>query len=108
MKKVLFIIASFMFVGAATVNAQEVAGTTKETPALAEKKVTAVNQEKTKITKDELPQSVQTTLAGDDFKGWSLINAYVIKAKNHYEVELKNGAELKTFKFDAEGKVIVE
>lgn len=108
MKKVLFIVASFMFVGGISANAQEVSSTTKETVAVAEKKVTAVNQEKTKITKDELPQAVQTTLAGDDFKGWSLINAYVIKAKNHYEVELMNGAELKTFKFDAEGKVIVE
>lgn len=107
MKKVVFFIASFMLVAVVSVSAQEVSKA--EAVAVNETEVAAtVAQEKTKITKDELPQPVKTTLAGEDFKGWEVANAYVLKDKNQYEVELKNGAETKTFKFDAEGKVVIE
>jgi hypothetical protein len=63
-----------------------------------------VIQEKTEIKPENLPDAVKKTLAGDAYKGWEISKAYV--AKEVYEVELKKGADTKTFKFDKEGNSI--
>lgn len=68
-----------------------------------EKTPITIQGEKTKIKPEELPEAVKKTLAGDDYKGWEVANAYV--SKEVYEVELKKGTEMKTFKFDKEGKL---
>lgn len=109
MKKLFFTIASLMFVAVVSVNAQDAAKTeTEKSEVTTTETSTVVAQEKTKIKAEELPQAVQTTLAGDTYKGWEVVNAYILKDKNQYEVELKNGAENKTFKFSADGKVVTE
>lgn len=105
MKKILFVIGSLMLVSIVSVNAQDV---TTETAITAVETTTGTAQEKTKIKAEELPQAVQTTLASDTYRGWEVANAYVLKEKNQYEVELKNGAESKTFKFSADGKVVTD
>lgn len=61
-------------------------------------------QEKTEIKAESLPEAVKKALTGDDYKGWEITKAYVVKEV--YEVELKKGSDTKTFKFDKEGKVI--
>lgn len=62
--------------------------------------------EKVKITKEELPEAVKKSLAGDGYKGWEVTNAFMYKESQTYEVEAKKGTEVKTFKFDKEGKVV--
>ncbi|NBP68091.1 MAG: hypothetical protein EBR30_16130 [Cytophagia bacterium] len=109
MKKLLLAIASFVFVAVISVNAQDVAKTeTQKSVVTVAETTDNVVQEKTKIKAEELPQAVQTTLASDTYRGWEVVNAYVLKDKKQYEVELKNGAENKTFKFSEDGKVVNE
>jgi uncharacterized membrane protein YkoI len=62
--------------------------------------------EKVKIKKEELPDAVKTALAGNDYKGWEIHEAYMWKESGNYEVELKNGDQKKTVKLDKDGKVI--
>jgi len=64
----------------------------------------AWQDEKVKIKAEELPATVKKALEGPDYRGWLVNAAYHYKAKNQYEVELKNGAETLTVLFDKEGK----
>jgi hypothetical protein len=113
MKKVLF--ASLALAGSLTLaNAQ----TTESTPATdkpatetsvstSSTTVTSTTQdEKVKIKSEELPEAVKKSLNSEDYRGWLISAAYEDKAKGQYEVEVKNGAEVKTLKFDKEGKKI--
>ena len=68
-------------------------------------------QVKEKIKKEDLPAEARKQLDGDAFKGWTVVQAYRIKAKNEqgeeaveYEVEVKKENETKTVKFDKDGK----
>ncbi len=65
-----------------------------------------IMDEKVKIKPEELPEKVKATLAGADFKGWEVVNAFKETEKGSFEVELKKGTETKTMKFDKEGKII--
>jgi hypothetical protein len=108
MKKVLF--ASLALAGSLTLaNAQ----TTESTPATENSSVststtttTASQDEKVKIKSEDLPEAIKKSLNSDDYRGWLISAAYEDKAKGQYEVEVKNGAEVKTLKFDKEGKKI--
>lgn len=62
--------------------------------------------DKAKIKADELPDAVKKSLEAQEYKGWLINTAYEDKKAGTYEVELKNGAETKTIKFDKEGKKI--
>jgi hypothetical protein len=68
--------------------------------------ITVVQDDKVRIEADQLPETVQTALAGDEYRGWMVDAAYFIKSKENYEVELKNGAESKTITFNKEGKKV--
>jgi len=98
MKKVTIIAA--LFVLAAGIANTEVATAARRTN-------TSVNfDEKVKIKKEELPDAVRTSLAGNDYKGWEISEAYQWKEAGTYEVTLKNGSETKTVKLDKDGKVV--
>jgi hypothetical protein len=60
--------------------------------------------EKIKITKEELPAAARQTLNGKDFKDWSIVNAYKTKT-SEYEVELKKEDTTQVVKFDKDGKI---
>ncbi|SKC51574.1 hypothetical protein [Ohtaekwangia koreensis] len=100
MKKVLFVFALVAGIGAA--NAQV---SSEPAPAAATES-TQLQGDKVKIKAEELPQTVKKELEGEDYRGWLINAAYHDKTKNTYEVELKNGAETKTVKFDKEGKKV--
>jgi hypothetical protein len=68
--------------------------------------ITVTQDDKEKIKAEDLPEAVKTTLNGDEYTGWLIQSAYKYKSKDHYEVELKKGAETKTIKLDKEGKVV--
>jgi hypothetical protein len=99
MKKVLFVFALVAGIGAA--NAQVASD-----PAPAATESTQMQDEKVKIKAEELPQTIKKQLEGEDYRGWLINAAYHDKTKNTYEVELKNGAETKTVKFDKDGKKV--
>jgi hypothetical protein len=61
---------------------------------------------RTKIKSEDLPEAVKKSLNSEDYRGWLISSAYEDKAKGQYEVEVKNGAEVKTLKFDKDGKKI--
>ena len=65
----------------------------------------ADQEDKTKIKSEELPEAVKKSLEAQEYRGWLIDAAYHVKSTDSYEVELKNGAETKTVKFDKEGKV---
>ena len=65
----------------------------------------ADQDDKTKIKSEELPEAVKKSLEAQEYRGWLIDAAYHVKSTDSYEVELKNGAETKTVKFDKEGKV---
>ncbi len=60
------------------------------------------------IAASELPAAITASLQGQDYSGWTVENAYKKEkdGKMIYKVELKNGAETKTVKFDADGNML--
>jgi hypothetical protein len=62
------------------------------------------------IAASELPAAIRTSLEGQDYSGWTVANTYKKEkeGKTMYIVELKNGAETKKVKFDAEGNKLKE
>ena len=125
MKKVIF--ASLALLGSvALVNAQEATPTQESnkatetvTPAPAPQDQVApapapqdqvapadAQDDKAKIKSEELPEAVKKSLEAQEYRGWLIDAAYHVKSTDSYEVELKNGAEAKTVKFDKDGKKV--
>ncbi|MBT1685706.1 hypothetical protein [Dawidia soli] len=101
MKKVMFALCGLVF-GVVAANAQAAQPSNN---AVATEQ-TAQQDDKVKIKAEELPQTVKTALEGEEYRGWLINAAYHHKTADTFEVELKNGAETKTIKFDKEGKKI--
>ena len=80
------------------------AATEAPAPAATETVAPADQDDKTKIKSEELPEAVKKSLEAQEYRGWLIDAAYHVKSTDSYEVELKNGAETKTVKFDKEGK----
>ena len=97
MKKVM--LAMLVVVASAGVSQASVAGWS------ADVSTGVVLDEKVKIKPEELPEAVKSTL-DKAFAGWSITAAYKYTETETYEVEVKNGAETKTVKFDKEGKQV--
>jgi hypothetical protein len=107
MKKLMLAIC-LLFGGVAVVNAQQ---DTTSTPT---KTQTATqDKDRQQIQVSELPEAVRTSLQTQDYQGWAISAAYrstqtdasdETKSMEVYVVELKNGAETKTAKFDKDGK----
>ena len=108
MKKLLFAFA-FMTIGTMAVLAQDPAPAATPTPAPSTE---YQNQDKDlqAIAVTDLPANIQASLQGQDYSGWTVANAHKKEkdGKAMYVVELKNGAETKKVKFDADGNVLKE
>ena len=107
MKKLMF--ASLALLGSvALANAQEATPqeSNKATEAVAPAPAPAADQQddKTKIKSEELPEAVKKSLEAQEYRGWLIDAAYHVKSTDSYEVQLKNGAETKTVKFNKDGK----
>jgi hypothetical protein len=70
--------------------------------------VIALEDEKMQIKPEELPEAVKAALNSEDYTGWQISAAYKYADKDVYEVELKNGEEVATVKFDKDGQRIEE
>jgi hypothetical protein len=110
MKKVLFAFA-LLFGAAAAVNAQD---TTQVQDQEQSTQYNDQDQERDKdmtpIATSELPAAVRTSLESQDYSGWTVSNAFKKDKDGQtvYAVELKNGAETKKVKFDAQGNKLKE
>ena len=110
MKKLM--LAVFLMFGAlAVVNAQDTTAT--ETPNQTPTTTTQdQGQDRQQIQVGELPEAVSAALESQDYSGWTVATAYRSTQKDSsdesksmevYVVELKNGAETKTVRFDKDG-----
>jgi hypothetical protein len=108
MKKLMLALL-LMIGGIAVVNAQDTTNMQTQNPTVTQ------DQDRTQIQVSELPEAVQTALASQDYSGWTVATAYrttqkdtsdETKSMEVYAVELKNGAEVKTVKFDKDGNRI--
>jgi len=60
------------------------------------------------VAASDLPAAITASLQSQDYSGWTVDKAYKKEkdGKTYYKVELKNGAESKTVKFDADGNMM--
>jgi uncharacterized membrane protein YkoI len=112
MKKLLFAFA-FMSFGSVAVMAQDSTSVSPQTPPASTEVQGAQDQSGDQgqaVTASELPAAIQTALQGQDYSGWTVANAMKKEkdGKTVYAVELKNGAETKKVKFDADGTMLKE
>ena len=77
----------------------------QETPAVQDAPAAQDQDDKTKIKSEELPEAVKKALEAQEYRGWLIDAAYHVKSTDSYEVQLKNGAETKSVKFDKDGKI---
>lgn len=111
MKKLLFALA-FVTAGSVAALAQDSAATASPAPAQPSTELQTEDQDKDKqaIATSELPASIQTSLQGTDYSGWTVSNAHKMEkeGKTFYSVELTKGSETKKVKFDADGNAVKE
>ena len=108
MKKVLIASAALFVVAVTNVHAQ-----VKQTPV--ESKEAVVNAQKqdqeikTPIKPEALPESIKATIASEDYKGWVVSTAFLVKAdaSEYYEVNLAKANEKNILRFEKTGKLIM-
>lgn len=107
MKKLFFALA-FFAASSVVVLAQDTASVATQDQSNAA--VQEDDKGKQAIATSELPASIQTTLQGQDYTGWTVANAYKKDkdGKTMYSVEMTKGTEKKMVKFDADGNVLKE
>lgn len=112
MKKLLLSIG-LLVGGVAFVNAQD---TTSVQPQPQEQSATSQDQQREQIQVSDLPDPVKRAIESQDYQGWTVAAAYkstmseadtqgdASKAGQEcYILDLRNGAETKTVKFDKDG-----
>lgn len=132
MKKLVFAVS--MFLGAVVVNAQDTTSTTSPTDPTTVQTPEMQDEGRVKIKSQDLPDAVKSSLESQEYRGWLVNSAYKMDAaatttsdastestdstsvssststeagaynKEVFIVELKNGAQTKTVRFDKEGK----
>jgi hypothetical protein len=112
MKKVLFAFC-FMLGTAVVVNAQDTTSTTQSQPPSQyhnQDKDQDDDKEKRAISPGDLPSAVTQQLQTQEYNGWTLANAFRKEKDGEtiYIIEMKNGAETKKVKFDAQGNKLKE
>jgi|SRR5688572_14072470 hypothetical protein len=97
MKKLLF--ALFMVAATVTAFAQDASSSTQPS------QDQNASSEMQPVAASDLPAAITASLQSQDYSGWTVSNAYKKEkdGKTIYKVELKNGEEMKTVKFDADG-----
>ncbi len=58
----------------------------------------------TKIQSSDVPASLRSTLQGAEYKGWENGTIYRSKTNDGYLLETNDGANVKTYRFDKNGK----
>lgn len=107
MKKLILSAVVLLFFVVAQAQSEVVVPATEV--ATATETAVAVQDKKTEVKYEDLPQAVRTTLAGEAYKDWEVVKAWHNVDKDQYEIEVKNAStETKTLKFNKEGKEITQ
>jgi len=101
MKRVMISVLSLVVLAGSSAFAQRIIDDQEFAQASLRK---AVQDDKVKIKREDLPEAARNTLDGDAFKGWTIENVYKLN-NGEFEVELKKGVSSQTVKFDKDGKV---
>jgi len=99
MKKIMLSAAVLAFAGMTTVNAETI-----KTPVAT---AIVVNlQDKTPVNAEDLPDAVKTALAGDDYAGWSVKEAFSVQSGgvNTYEISLQKDDENRVISLNEAGE----
>ncbi len=66
------------------------------------------DDERQAVKAEELPEAVKKTLAGEEFKGYTISTASLVKTADasYYEVSLAKDKETKLVKVDKDGKLL--
>ncbi len=104
MKNVIMIVLAIMFLGTSSLMAQK----TEAQARMAEEEKAVQQDERKEISAADLPAPVVTTLAGENFREWTIRKVYKIKRGDSelYEVSLTNGSENVTVTLDKNGNLI--
>jgi len=100
MKKIMLSAAMLAFAGMATVNAS---------PLQTSVYVSHVQDERTPVKIEDLPDEVKTTLSGEEYAGWAPTEAFLVspaEGDKYYEISLNKDDETKVVSFDEAGKSI--
>jgi hypothetical protein len=125
MKKVMLTIAGMLFIGVVALQAQSQDTTvlprrdTTVTPELPQQPPAEPEQEEgsqmlrdmTTLSASEIPAALRETLqAGPEYKGWDdpTTKIYRNKTGDQFVVQIMDGTETKSYKFDRNGKPIEE
>lgn len=71
--------------------------------------VNAIQQDKTPVKLEELPDAVKTTLSSDEYQGWIPSTAFAVtneEGKKYFEIQLKNEDQVKVVNLDSDGKPV--
>ncbi len=105
MKKIILIIAGAFCLSAFAVDAQAQDGPKQDTTVLQPSQ--SFRDDMVKITADDLPAAVKSTLQGAQYEGWESANIYRNQTGEIYAVEITgDDRQVKTYKFDPTGKPI--
>jgi hypothetical protein len=118
MKTIILSTLIFLFVGLAAVHAQSptpdpdtTSAPVKQTDPEVDGMPRDINYTggMTKITTQDLPKAVKQTLGSSSgYQGWEKAKAYRDKAGNLYVIEMKEGDTTRLFRFDKNGKLILD
>jgi hypothetical protein len=108
MKKVIVASAALFFAAITSLSAQtSVKPVDQQEKAVVENVVKIDNQERTPVKVEDLPAAVKATLAGEDYKGWIISSAFLVKNEaEYYEVSLSREKETKIVKLTRDGKAL--
>jgi hypothetical protein len=107
MKKIILIIAGAFCLSAFALQAQAQDGPKKDTTSIQPSQ--SYREDMVKITADDLPAAVRSTLQGAEYKGWEAATLYRNPTGDMYVVEITgDDRQVKTYKFDANGRPIEE
>lgn len=99
MKKIMLSAAVLAFAGMATVNAETV-----KTPVASA--IVMNVQDKTPVKAEDLPDAIKTALAGDDYAGWTVKEAFAVQTGGAvtYEISLQKGDENRVVSLNEAGE----
>lgn len=107
MKKIILIAVGAFCLSAFAVEVQAQDGPKKDTTGIQPSQ--SYREDMVKITADDLPAAVRSTLQGAEYKGWETANILRNSTGDVYAVEITgDDRQVKTYKFDATGKPIKE
>jgi hypothetical protein len=107
MKKIIMIIAGAFCLSAFAVEAQAQDGPKKDTTSI--QPSPSYRDDMVKITADDLPEAVKSTLQGAQYKGWDTGNIFRNPTGDEYVVEITgDDRQVKKYKFDSNGRPIEE